>query len=341
MNATSSPALDQTRHLAGVDAPDIEETVHAPDDTVVQPAVIEVPPEAVDDTRKYLIGVGLVVTAALIWSIGHLVFRIISVTDPWQMMAYRWFLVLPFMLGMIVARHGRKTDAALIGGGWPVMITGILLAGSSIFYVLAISYTTIANVLFMIAAAPIFAAFLARIVLGEPVRLATLIGFPFVILGMGIMIGDSLGGGSLAGNLIGLASSLCYASFSVTIRLRPEADTRASAIYASLLVCVTGMNMMGNSPIPPMDLFWLMVGGIWQLGIGYMFFTMGAKYVPAVQLLLLGMLETVCAPLWLWLFFGEVPRDLVLLGGGIVLVTVAVQALMGARRKPLGMLRPR
>lgn|GEM_PF-38382 len=341
LNAATDPPNDDVEFFDEVEASDIADTIHAPDDTVVQPTVIEVPQEALDDTRKYIIGVGLVATAALIWSFGHLTFRMISITDPWQMMGYRWFLVLPFMLGMIMASHGRKTDKAIIGGGWPVVVTGLLLAGSSIFYVLAISYTTIANVLFMIAAAPMFAALLARIILGESVRLATLLSFPFVLLGMGIMIGDSIGGGSLAGNLIGLASSLCYAAFSVTIRLRPEADTRTSAIYASLLVCACGLILMGMDPIPLTDLFWLMLGGVWQLGLGYMIFTMGAKYVPAVQLLLLGMLETVCAPLWLWLFFGEVPRDLVLVGGGIVLATVAVQAMMGARRKPLGMLRPR
>jgi DME family drug/metabolite transporter len=298
------------------------------------------PGEADAEHRAYLIGLACVAGAGLVWSFGHLTFRMVEVEDPWAQIAYRWFLVAPLMMGMIAARYRGAADTAIREGGLPVVLTGVFLAVSSIAYVVAISHTTIANVLFVVAAAPMFAAILARVVLGEPIRPATLIAFPFVMIGITVMVGGAVMGGSILGNVLALVCGLGYAAFSVTIRMRRTADTRVSAIYAALIVSAVGLAMMTRETIAATDVMWLAAGGLWQLGLGYVLFAYGARWVPAAQLLFLGMIETVMAPIWLWLFFGEVPLNATLIGGGIILAAVILQALPGARRKPLG-LKPR
>ncbi len=290
------------------------------------------------DTATLLRGRVLVLVAGMGMSLGGLFIRSIESAEEWQILFWRSLGIAAALLLFIALRSKGRIGSAFRGAGAMAAVAGMCLTAGFTFFVFSILHTTVANTLFMLSAGPFIAAALGRIVLGERVRRATWIAMAGAVIGIALMLGDGLVSGDLFGNLMGLGAATSFAGFAVALRRGRSTDMMPATCLAGLfgagaagLVLVAtgdGFAVTGN------DLLLCLSYGAFAIGASLIVFTIGSRSVPAAELALLSLTEVVLGPVWVWLAFAEVPQPATLAGGGILLVSIAVQALSGMRRRP-------
>ena len=291
-------------------------------------------PTAVSSPADHRRGILLVAGSALVWSTGGLIVRSIETADSWTTILWRSFSAAAFLLLFMLVRDGARGTVGLFRRmGVAGVFVGACFACASISLVVALSLTTVADVLIIMSAAPLLAALLGRIVLGEAVRPQSWAAIAATIVGIGLMVSDAWGRGSVQGDLIALLIAAAYAAAIVTTR-------RHSTIRMTPAVC-TGTVIAGLIALPlatPLavsagEVPLLLLFGAGQLGLGLALFASGARLVPAAEVALLGTLETILGPVWVWLALGEQPAPRALVGGAIVLTALLLHTAMDFRRR--------
>lgn len=270
-------------------------------------------------------GATLVATAGVVFSITAIVLRAVDEATDWQVLTYRGAsTALAMMLLVGLRRNGRPVR--LGDTTWRTALAGVVLAATSMLYVLALSRTSAATTLFLLAAAPIFAAIIGRLVLGETVPRATRIAIAITAVGIVVMVGTGLDTGSGVGVLLALLIPITIGLYNVIMRSDGGADPVAPALIAGLtLAVVSGVVALAldGLAVSFRDGFLASLTGGVALGVGLPLFNLGHKSVAAAKVSLLLMTEVVLAPLWVWIWPGETPALGTLVGGAIVLATVA------------------
>jgi len=311
-----------------------------------EPVAAGLAPRLVAVDPDYARGVVLVALAGVFWSLGGLLIRLIETASGWQIVLFR-SIALVLTLSLIIAlRHRGRLVAAFRQAGWNGVAAGSMLAGGFIGFVLALQHTSVANAVFMLGASPFFAAFLGRLVLGEPIRRPTALAMAAALAGILVMVGGGLVIGTIRGNLLALGASLGFAIFSVLLRRGREHDMlpcvaiagAISALIALPVVLAGAPSVTAALLLSPRDLALCAIMGAVQVGCGLTVYTLGARHVPVAELTLLSLTELALAPIWVWLAVNEVPSGYTLLGGAIIITAITYQALSGARRRrPLPM----
>ncbi|HJP22734.1 MAG TPA: DMT family transporter [Alphaproteobacteria bacterium] len=277
-------------------------------------------------------GVILVMLAGVAFSFVGVVVRFMEAADGWQIVFYRSAGLLPTVLLLVLLRGRGRIVPAFRAAGWTAVIGGLFLAGGFTSMIFALVNTTVANTLFIFAAGPFLTAVLARLVLGERVARRTWMAMLVATIGVATMVGGSIGGGRLLGDLSALFAAFCLAGYSVSLRAGRQTEMLPTAVLGavfSLLLCAM---MMESFVVPWRDLALCLVLGSVIIGTGLVLFTFGSRYVLAAELGLLALTEVVLGPIWVWLAIGETPEALALFGGGMVLAAVVFQSLGGWRR---------
>lgn len=290
----------------------------------------------------YIRGVVLVLLAGAFWSLGGLFVRLVDNADAWQIIFYRSLALIASLLLLIAIRHQGRIGRAFARAGWNGLAAGTCLAGGFIGFVIALYLTTVANAVFMLGASPFLAALIGRWVLGEAVRRATWASMALAAAGVALMVGNGFALGTVQGNLVALGASLGFATFSVLLRRGGENDMLPCVCHAgtvsaavAALVLVLGWAGSDGFGLGSRDLLLCLLMGVVQLAAGLTCYTVGARHLPAAELLLLSMIELALAPIWVWIAIGEVPSGATLAGGAVVMAAIAFQALSGARRRRL------
>lgn len=285
-----------------------------------------------DDRRAHVMGVILVAAGAVCWSTAGLVMRGLALT-AWEIAFWRSVFLSIGLLPLLVVQRRATLDAWRAAPG-ALIASGLLLAGCFVFFILALSRTTVANALFVIASGPLLAAVIGRLFFGEPVTRSTALAIGASAVGVALMVGHSVRIEGGTGALCALAVALFF-SINVNLVRRHRAVTLLPGVFlAGLLSALfTAPFAFPSQPTPP-EIPRLAFLGLVQLGAGFVLFTAGARSIPAAQALVISLLEVVLGPLWVWLAFGEQPAAPVLAGGAIVVAAVAGNALawLGARR---------
>ncbi len=291
---------------------------------------------------SYAGGVTLVLLAGVFWSSMGLGIRLIETANVWQILFYRSIALAIFLFAIITYRSNnrplmtikRAGIAGIIGGA------GLVLAFSGGIY--AIQTTSVANAMFLFAAAPFLAALLGWIILRENVRHATWVAMLVAIAGILVMVVDGISAGRMAGNLSAIASAFGFAIFTIALRWGKLEDMMPAVFLAGLFAIATSSLVCVGAgygfSIPANDIAIALSMGVFQVGLGLTVFTIGSRVVPAAELALLSMTEVVLGPLWVWLLLGETASLYTLGGGTILLLAIAGNALSGLRRKPVPVL---
>jgi drug/metabolite transporter (DMT)-like permease len=283
-----------------------------------------------DAERSHRRGQVYVALAALAWSTAGVLQRGLSVDAPTQVAARAAFACAALVAYVAVSERGRVLEACrsvgVAGIGFAVAV-----AAASGCFIVALNHTTVAHVLFIQAMAPVLAALLGWIVLGEAVSARTAIAMAVAIAGVGLMIGGPGGGGGV-GDLLSLGMALAFAVAIVISRHRRDVSMAPATCLAQVLLVLAFLPFATPGSIPGDDVLALAALGAGQIGLGLVFLTIGARLIPAAQVALITLLEVVLGPLWVWLAIDERPSTTTLIGGAIVILAVVIQARGGAPR---------
>ncbi len=291
---------------------------------------------------SYATGVILVLLAGVFWSSMGLGIRMIEDANVWQILFYRSIALALFLFSIITIRSNyrplqtirRSGIAGIIGGA------GLVLAFAGGIY--AIQTTSVANAMFLFAAAPFLAAFLGWVILRESVRRATWVAMAFAFAGILVMVVNGISAGRMAGNLSALASAFGFAIFTIALRWGKLEDMMPAVFLAGVFaIATTSLICSGGGygfSIPANDIAIALAMGVFQVGLGLTVFTIGSKVVPAAELALLSMTEVLLGPFWVWLVLGETASAYTMAGGSILMLAIAGNAISGLRRKPVPVL---
>lgn len=269
-------------------------------------------------------GAFLVAGAGVIFSFTAIAYRAVDRATDWQFLAYRGGSTAAAML-LLVALRRRSRPVRFSATTPPTVLAGLTLAAVSMLYILALGRTSAAITLFLLGAAPIFAAMFGWVLLRERVRRPTVIAIGVTMTGVAVMVGTGLDAGSGVGVLLAALIPIGVGLYNVLLRGEGEVDPVVPALIAACaLVVVAGTIAAFDSGL---GVSWrdaglaTITGGL-ALGIGLPLFNLGHRSVPAATVSLLLMTEIVLAPLWVWIWPGETPRIGTLIGGALVLVAV-------------------
>jgi drug/metabolite transporter (DMT)-like permease len=231
------------------------------------------------------------------------------------------------LLALVLVQHGRNLPVVFARMGWPGIIVATCFATASISFILALNMTTVANVVFIFSSAPLLAALLGRFMLGEAVGTAGWLALAACAAGVGLMVSDSIARGSVYGDLLALLIALAQAVAIVTVRRHKDVPMTPAMALAMLACTAIALTLAAPLAVSARDLALLALFGAGQLGVGLALFSLGAPLLPALQVALLGLLEPILAPVWVWMAFGEAPAASALWGGLIVLVSLVLHTI--------------
>jgi drug/metabolite transporter (DMT)-like permease len=276
------------------------------------------------------IGVACAVGAAVAFSTAGVIVRRVDL-PAWDVSFWRSALMMLAIAPLLLWRR-RETWIAVRNGGASLVASGIALAGSMVAFILALGLAPVANVLIMFGATPFVTALLARLVLGEPLHRHTLVAMAVGAIGLVLSVAGSLRSGAALGMAVSFIVVLSISVNYVIVRRRRDVGMTPSLALAGLFAALVSLPFADPSSVTPRDLPWLLALGPGQLAAGLLLYIAALKRIPAGRAALLGLLELVLGPIWVWLFDGERPGDLTLLGGAIVIGSAAANVWLDSRR---------
>ena len=266
--------------------------------------------------------------AALLWSSGGLFIRILTL-DAFQISFYRSLIAA---ITIIVITSTRKQKLSfqfdLISVLCSLSYSLIL-----ILFVVAAKLTTIANAIFLQFTAPIYLLFLEPVFLRTKFEKKNLIALIFCLAGMVLFFFGKLELSGYLGNIIAIGSGICFALFTLFLKrkrqLHNRDETLVYILVGNFLVCLFCLPLIWNNF--SFDLtqgFVLLYMGIFQIGISYIIFNEGVKYISATESMIIAMLEAILSPIWVFIGVGEAPSVYAIIGSVIILLTIVWRNLV-------------
>jgi drug/metabolite transporter (DMT)-like permease len=264
-----------------------------------------------------------VALAAVAWSTAGLFQRELSVSTATQVAGRAVFAAAGLVLYVAMVER-RATLRAFRAIGRDGIAVVALLAVSSASFLVALNHASVANVLFMQALAPILAAALGT-ALGDPVSRRTWVAMAIAVAGVAVMVGGP-GAPSALGQGLSLVMAASFAATLVITRHRRDVSMAPATFLSQVLVLAVAAPFASTAAVGSLDLVLLATLGVCQIGLGFVFLTIGARLIPAGEVALITLLEIVLGPLWVWAFLAERPSTAPLVGGLVVLAAVVLEA---------------
>ncbi|WP_101069089.1 DMT family transporter [Roseovarius salinarum] len=289
-------------------------------------------------TRHPLFGLALATFSALVITPDALFMRI-SGMEGIQMVGWRGTLMgLVLLTAWGLTARARARDLGALASGFGLVIVACQYFNATLFS-LSIAAAPVPVVLFGVATVPVFAALFARALMGEPTRPATWITIAAVLSGIGIAVfGDAgediaLNRAALRGALGGLGVAAVLALNFVVLRARPDLPILLLIGTGALLAGLTGTAVTGPAAMSQGTVWAIAVTGLVILPVSFFGLSLASRYTQAANVSLLLLLETVLGPFWVWLGTGAAPTPMMVLGGAVVIVSLAVYLLVTGRRR--------
>ena len=272
----------------------------------------------------------LVLGAAILWSTGGLFIKATSLS------AFELSFGRSLLAAITIAIVTRHEGFGLNGVS---AIAAVLYAALLILFVLATKLTTAANAIFLQYTAPVYVLILEPIFYKEKFRKRDLVTVAFCVAGMSLFFVGKLRPQDLEGNLVALASGVCFALYFLLLRHSKARDVNraSSAIYGNLiavLVCAPAFFGAVRRGISTKDFACIAYLGIIQIGVAYILFTSAmARGLRSLDASIVGYIEPVLNPIWVFLLLGERPAGWAIIGGAIIIASVISHILIEAKAK--------
>lgn len=262
--------------------------------------------------------------------------RQIEGVGTWAVLFWRSLGAVPVLGLWIAIRSGGRPWRQIRATGIAGVAGGLCLVAAFGGAIFAFQATLIANAVFLFSATPLIAAVLGRVLLAEPVRPATGLAIALAALGVFMMVRDGLEAGAMAGNIAALISAAGFAGFSVALRAGGLREAMPVSFLGAVFAATAGAALMaatGQSALAPLPGIAIAVAmGAVLLAGGMILYTLGSRVLSAAEATLVGQVEVILAPLWVWLFLGETASASTLTGGAVIVTAILMNALAGMRR---------
>jgi drug/metabolite transporter (DMT)-like permease len=285
-------------------------------------------------------GIAAVAACAFLWSTSGLFIKLV----PWNALAIAGVRSLVGGLLMLAWLRRPRLTWSL-----PQVAAAVFYAATMISFVVANKLTTSANAILLQYTAPVFAAALGGLVLGERTHWFDWLTIAAVLGGMVLFFLDKLSAGGLLGNLVAVASGLLFAAAMVTLRKQKEGSPLESIMLAQFLTFLVSIPFLFRDPpglgasalaAGPALLAWaaLLYLGLFQMGLSSILLAYGVRHVTAVQSFVISMIEPLFNPVWVFLLLGEAPGPRALVGGAVILAATTLRSLLPLLRpsRPAG-----
>lgn len=257
---------------------------------------------------------------------GGFIIRSFEEASIWQILFLRSFFFLLALIAFLFVTYKKNTFNIIKESGLPGLFGGLVLSFSFVAFVVAMSNTTVANVVFIISTQTMFLAIFGYFYLKEKVSLIGLISILLAMSGIIIMVGDSISGGSLFGNIVALAIPINFAILVMIIRKNTKVDMVPAIFYSGIFSLIYGFFLAESFEFTKHDLWMGFLLGVPQLAVSFICITIGSRTVESATVGLLMLMETLCAPLWVWLFLNEIPPISVFIGGAVIISAIILKS---------------
>ena len=267
----------------------------------------------------------LIFLGAFCLSFGGLIVKSFEGATLWQILFWRQLFFVILVSIFLLLTYKKKIFIALYESGLPGFFGGIILGCGFSAYVFAMYKTTVANTNFIIQTQAIFLAIFGYLFLRERISKLTLVSIILAITGIILMVGNSLSPGQLSGNLVAFIMPISFAILIIIVRKYPKVDMIPLQLFAGIVAMLIGYFVSIKINISTNDILLAFIAGFFQVGLGFIFITIGAKKTLSATVGILMMTEAVFGPFWAWMFLKETPQLIALIGGSIIIIAVLIQ----------------
>ncbi|MBC7960010.1 MAG: DMT family transporter [Vallitaleaceae bacterium] len=263
---------------------------------------------------------------ALIWSTGGLLIKLVE-WNPLAIASARSGIAVLILIPFV--KFNRKLfNFHGIAGSIAYALTVLL-------FVSANKLTTSANAIFLQFTAPIWVIIFSVVFLRKKVRRSDTISIGMIFVGMAFFFAESMDSGKLFGNFIALLSGITFASMLMLMQHEGNESPLATIILGNTITFLIGLPFYFTSMPSSKSIIGLLLLGIFQIGISYLFYAKAVKHLTAIEGILIPVIEPLLNPVWVLLFFGEAPGKLALLGGVVVITTMVTRSIYQAKKPVL------
>lgn len=280
------------------------------------------------DHRK---GLAIAVVGIVALSPESLLIRLVEV-DRFTILVWRGTLLC---IGLLVASTVMaRTPRVITAVGRAGLIVALLFGLQTVGFVVSITNTTVANTLVALSAAPLFAALYERVIFRQSLPRRLWLVIFAAMIGITVMFSDSLSTGGLVGDLAGLGAAAAFGgSFVVIGRHRDRTMVPAMGL-GGLVAAALALPLADPTSVSRLDVTYLAISGLVVLPLGFGLLAVAPRFIPAPEVGLITLLESILGPFWVWLALGEEPGVRTIVGGAIVIGALVVNSFLSLRTTP-------
>ena len=260
------------------------------------------------------------------------IFIRLSNIETWGMLFYRGAIPFVVVLAGLIFFYKNNLFKALVNIGYPGIFYIISFSICNITFIISIQNTNVANTLVMIAMAPMLSAILGSIFLKEIPDHKTWIAIIITLISVAYIFHDSIEMGNFYGDLFGIITSFGLACNAVIARYAKNRDLVPSAVIGKLCVAIFAFFFVDSFLLIDSDIIIVPLMCIMCVAIPFVLVTIAPRFIPAEEVNLFFLLETIIGPFWVWLVIKEQPSLETIQGGAVIILTIAIHSFLKLRK---------
>tara|TARA_Y100000389_G_C17432392_1_gene503472 strand:+ start:230 stop:1093 length:864 start_codon:yes stop_codon:yes gene_type:complete len=268
----------------------------------------------------------LLMFGAFCLSWGGLIIRSFEEATIWQILLLRSIFFMMALIIFLAITYKKDTFKIIVESGFPALLGGLVMSLSFIAFVVAMTNTAVANVVFIISTQTMFLAIFGYFYLKEKVSITSFISIVLAMGGILVMVGDSLSKGSFFGNIVALAIPINFSILVMIIRKNKNLDMVPAIFYSGIFSIIYGLILSESFVFTSHDVLMGFFLGVPQLALGFICITIGSRSTPSATIGLLMLTETLLGPLWVFWFLNEIPPYSTLIGGFIIILAIIIKS---------------
>ena len=276
-------------------------------------------------------GMLMAFSAVMLLTPDSLFIRLANVSS-WNLIFYRGFIPFSVVFVGLLLIYKANFIKEIFSNGWYGIVYALIFTLTNITFVISIENTNVANTLVMLALAPMISAVLSFIFLKEIPDKKTWIAIIITTLSVIYIFYDALDAGDILGNALGLLTASGLAAGAVIIRSAKKVSLVPSAMFGKLLVALIAFYFADNLSLESNDLIIIPLMCIMCVAIPFVLVTIAPRYITAAETNLFFLLETILGPLWVWLVIKEQPSFETIIGGIVIILTIAVHSFLALKK---------